>query len=136
MHETNKFYVTVRLARSEKLALKTPNVLIKNGVYLWFCAIFQNDRRYGAVRYGTLENSDKNGLATVHLNGENYNNFYLFEKIFYLASFHRLSILYKLKLLLYIKNIIVFIILIINNTCYTKPSTTSTKFILYFFCWI
>ena len=32
MHETIKFYVTVRFAVSEKLALKTQNVLIKTGV--------------------------------------------------------------------------------------------------------
>jgi hypothetical protein len=65
MLETIKFYVTVRFALSEKLALKTPNVLIKNGVFRWFCVFFQNDRRSVAVRYGTLENSDKNGLLTV-----------------------------------------------------------------------
>jgi hypothetical protein len=103
MHETLKFYVMKRFALSDKLT--DNNVLIKNGVFCWFCAIFQNDRRsvavrydtvrYGAVRYGTLrhgtlrygtvryatiryatigtvrygtltlENSDKNGLATV-----------------------------------------------------------------------
>jgi hypothetical protein len=28
---------------------------------------YQNDRRYVAVRYGTLENSDKNGHPTVYL---------------------------------------------------------------------
>ena len=33
MHETIKFYVTVRFALSEKLALKTQNVLIKTGVF-------------------------------------------------------------------------------------------------------
>jgi hypothetical protein len=32
MHETLKFDVTVRFALSDKLALKMPNVLIKNGV--------------------------------------------------------------------------------------------------------
>ena len=73
MHETIKFYVTVRFALSEKLALKTPNVLIKNDVFRCFCAIFQNDRRsvavrYGTVRYGALKNSDKFALPTVFLN--------------------------------------------------------------------
>jgi hypothetical protein len=33
MHETIKFYVIVSFALSEKLALKTQNVLIKNGVF-------------------------------------------------------------------------------------------------------
>jgi hypothetical protein len=51
MHETIKFYETVRFALSEKLALYTPNVLIKNGVFLWFCGIFYNERRSVAVRY-------------------------------------------------------------------------------------
>jgi hypothetical protein len=76
MHETIKFYVTVRFALSEKLALKTPNVLIKNGVCF---TDKKSDKkslilryfieRYtvccGTVRYGALENSDKNGLPTV-----------------------------------------------------------------------
>ena len=80
MHETLKFYVTVRFALTEKLALKTPNVLIKNDVFRCFCAIFQNDRRsvavrydtvrygtvrYGTVRYGALKNSDKFALPIV-----------------------------------------------------------------------
>jgi hypothetical protein len=52
MHETIKFYVTLRLTLSEKLALKTPNVLIKNGVYRWFRAIFKTID--GLLRYGTL----------------------------------------------------------------------------------
>jgi hypothetical protein len=62
MHETIKFYVTVRFAQSEKLAQKTPNVMIKNDVLRCFCAIFQNDRRSVAVRYGALKNSDKFAL--------------------------------------------------------------------------
>ena len=75
MHETIKCYVTVRFALSEKLALKTPNVLIKNVVYRWFRAIFRTidgllrygTVRYGRVWYGTLETSDNNGLPTVQL---------------------------------------------------------------------
>jgi hypothetical protein len=66
MHETIKFYVTVRFALSGKLALKTPNVLIKNVVFRCFCAIFQNDRRSVAVRYGALKNSDKFALLIVY----------------------------------------------------------------------
>jgi hypothetical protein len=82
MHETIKFYDTVRFALSEKLALKTPSVLIKNDVFRCFCAIFQNDRRYGTIRYGTvrygtirhdtvqygaLKNSDKFALIVLRL---------------------------------------------------------------------
>jgi hypothetical protein len=63
MHETIKFYDTVRFALSDKL--KTPNVLIKNGVFRCFCAIFQNDRRSVAVQYGTLKKSDKFALPIV-----------------------------------------------------------------------
>jgi hypothetical protein len=40
MHETIKFYDTVRFALSEKLELKTLNYLIKYGVFRCFCAIF------------------------------------------------------------------------------------------------
>ena len=65
MHKTIKVYVTVRFALSEKLALKTLNVLIKNDVFRCFCAIFQNDRRSVAVRYGALKNSDKFALPIV-----------------------------------------------------------------------
>jgi hypothetical protein len=65
MHKTMKFCFTGRFALSEKLALKTPNVLIKNDVFRCFCAIFQNDRRSVAVRYGALKNSDKFALPTV-----------------------------------------------------------------------
>jgi hypothetical protein len=39
--------------------------------FIW-CAIFQNDRRSIAVRYGTLENSDKNGLPTVSNTNNNF----------------------------------------------------------------
>ena len=71
MHETIKFYVTVRFALSEKLALKTPNVLIKNDVFRCFCAIFQNDRRSVAVRYGTVRYG-KIGYGTVRYDGVRY----------------------------------------------------------------
>jgi hypothetical protein len=51
---------------SEKLALKTPNVLVKMAFFVDF-ALFFNDGllRYGTLGYGALENSVKNGLPTV-----------------------------------------------------------------------
>jgi hypothetical protein len=57
MHETLKFDVTVRFALSEKLALKTPNVLIKNGVFVDFALLIRTIDgllQYGTVRYGTV----------------------------------------------------------------------------------
>jgi hypothetical protein len=72
MHETLKFDVTVRFALSEKLALKSRNVLIKNGVALFYRTIDSLLRYgmvwYGTIRYGTPENSDKNGISTVFYN--------------------------------------------------------------------
>jgi hypothetical protein len=65
MHEAIKFYVTEPFALSEKLALKTPNVLIKNCVFRLFCAIFRNDRQSVTVRYSALKVSDKFALPTV-----------------------------------------------------------------------
>jgi hypothetical protein len=53
MHETVKFYVTVRFALSEKLALKTHNVLIKK----WgFSLILRYFLERLTVCYGTLKN--------------------------------------------------------------------------------
>ena len=63
MHEAIKFYDTVRFALSEKLALKTPNVLIKMAFFVDFALFFRTID--GLLRYGALENSDKNGLPTV-----------------------------------------------------------------------
>jgi hypothetical protein len=68
MHETLKFDVTVRFALSEKLALKTSNVLIKMAFFVDFALFLRTIDgllRYGTVRYETLENWDKNGLPTV-----------------------------------------------------------------------
>jgi hypothetical protein len=41
MHETIKFYITVRFAVSEKLALKTANVLIKMAFFVYFAVFFR-----------------------------------------------------------------------------------------------
>jgi hypothetical protein len=57
MHETLKFDVTVRFALSEKLALKTPNVLIKNGFSRVFALFFKTV----AVRYNTVRRAKKFG---------------------------------------------------------------------------
>ena len=67
MHETIKFYVTVRFALSDKLALKTPNVLIKIAFFVEIAVFFRTID--GLLRYGTLENSDKNGLPIVYNDG-------------------------------------------------------------------
>jgi hypothetical protein len=75
MHETIKFYVTVRFALSEKIALKTPKVLIKMAFFVDFVLFFRtidgllryDTVRCGTIRYGTLENSDQNGLPIIHL---------------------------------------------------------------------
>jgi hypothetical protein len=56
MHETIKLYVTVSFTLTEKLALKTPNNLIKNGVFIDFTF-------YGLLRYA--KKSDKFALPTV-----------------------------------------------------------------------
>ena len=53
MHETIKLYITVSYTLTEKLALKTPNNLIKNGVFVDF------------TFYGMLKKSDKFALPTV-----------------------------------------------------------------------
>jgi len=50
-------YVTVRFGLSEKLAIKTPNFMIN--IFVDFALFF---RRNCKLLYGTLENSDKNGL--------------------------------------------------------------------------
>jgi hypothetical protein len=62
-----KFDVTVRLALSEKLALKTPNILIKMVFFVDFALFFRtgdgmlqydtvrySTLRFGTVRYGTV----------------------------------------------------------------------------------
>ena len=51
MHETIKYYVTVRFTLSEKLALKTPNVLIKNVFFVDFALFFRTID--GLLRQGT-----------------------------------------------------------------------------------
>ena len=73
MHEMIKFFVTARSKLSDKLALRTPNVLTKNVVLVDFAVFFktidsllwQGTVRYDRVRYGMLENSDKYALPTV-----------------------------------------------------------------------
>ena len=57
MHEMIKFYDTVRFALPEKLALKTPNVLIKMAFFDDFAVYFRTIDgllRYGTLGYGTL----------------------------------------------------------------------------------
>ncbi len=53
----------LRFALLKKLALKTPNVLIKIAFFVEIAVFFRTID--GQLRYGTLENSDKNGLCTV-----------------------------------------------------------------------
>ena len=57
MHETIKIYVTIRFALSEKLALKTPNVLIKMALFVDFALFFRTIDgllRYGTIGYGKI----------------------------------------------------------------------------------
>ena len=56
MHETIKFYVTVRFALSEKLALKM-------AFFVDFAVFLRTID--GLLRYGTVKNSDKFALPTV-----------------------------------------------------------------------
>jgi hypothetical protein len=63
MHETIKFYVKIRFALSEKLGLKTPNVMIKTAFFVDFALFFRTID--SLLRYGALENLDKNGHPTV-----------------------------------------------------------------------
>jgi hypothetical protein len=61
MRKTIKFYVTVRFALLEKLALKTPNDLTFSIAFALFFRTID-----GLLRYGALKNSDKFALPTVY----------------------------------------------------------------------
>ena len=68
MHETIKFYATVRFALSEKLAKNAKRFDKKMAFFVDFALFFRTIDgllRYGTIRYGTLENSDKNVLPLV-----------------------------------------------------------------------
>ena len=58
MHESIKFYDTVRLARSDKLALKTPKFLYKKAFFVDFAIFFRTID-------GLLRCVNKFGLPTV-----------------------------------------------------------------------
>jgi hypothetical protein len=65
MHETIKFYVTVRFALSEKLALKTAKQ--KMAFFVDFALFVRTID--GLWRYGTLKVSDKFALPGRNIDG-------------------------------------------------------------------